>query len=172
VYIISVEYNLNTPWRVYYLGWVQFEYPMTCILSRLSTILHVRIGCGKSWVLSPSGSNQRLLNGCWLTQTRKPAAFLNTHYPTIRARRSLQRRPVICEGHRFTHSIHIIMLVSLRHIIVLSTILHVRIGCGKSWVLSPSGSNQRLLNGCCCFSAKHIAYRSESKDWLRVEILL
>ena len=120
VYIISVEYNLNTP-CVYYLGWVQFEYSM-CILSRLSTI--------------------------WIPHVYIISVEYNLNTPCVYYLGWVQFEYPMCILSR------------------LSTILHVRIGCGKSWVLSPSGSNQRLLNGSCCFSAKHIAYRSESKDWL------
>ena len=42
---------------------------------------------------------------------------------------------------------------------------HACLECCRSWVRDPVGSNQRYKIGICCFSAKHAALRSKSKDW-------
>ena len=64
-------------------------------------------------------------------------------------------------------------IFSIRNILFKSN----RIGCvmvrrarfefGRSWVRAPIGSNQRLYKiGMCCFSAKHVALRRKSKNWV------
>jgi hypothetical protein len=38
--------------------------------------------------------------------------------------------------------------------------------CGRMWVRTQIGSNQRLKTCICCFSAKHAALSRQNKDWL------
>ena len=46
------------------------------------------------------------------------------------------------------------------------------LGCHRSWVRVPVGSNQRLYIGICCFSAKHAALRRKNKTgWLGIRTI-
>ena len=44
--------------------------------------------------------------------------------------------------------------------------LYARLVCGRSSVSTLIKSNQRLLIGICCFSAKQAALKRKIKDWL------
>ena len=47
--------------------------------------------------------------------------------------------------------------------VLVSTFTSITVNCGFRL---RTGQNQRLLNAICCFSAKHAALKSKSKDWL------